>query len=48
MQQVSPLDVTIPILYCDLAAINERNRSRPKTKSVASCRGLHLNPMVGK
>jgi len=40
--------VTIPILYRDLAAIDEWNQRWPKIKSIASSRGLHLNPMVCK
>ena len=48
MQHVSPLNMAIYILYRDLAAIDKRNQRRSKTKGEAACRGLYLNPMVGK
>jgi hypothetical protein len=46
MQQVSPLDVTISVLYRDLATIDERDQRGPKTKGEAASRSLYLDPMV--
>ena len=48
MQHVSPLDMTIRILYGDLAAIDKWNQRRSKPKGEATSRGLHLNPIGGK